>query len=213
MRLRHIAGALAEIQRHPLVVTEAAALKMAGQWSSCYAKPQPLVLEVGMGRGRFITAQAQADAMRNYLGLELREETILDATQRLAGWEPANLRFLHADALRLAEYFAPAEVDALYLLFSDPWPKNRHAKRRLTAPPFLAQYARVLNPAGTLIYKTDGEAFYDWSLESFAAGGWRLLEQSRDWPLPAAEVISEYETRFRQRGQPIYYARLAPPGA
>lgn len=211
MRLRHIAGAQETVAAHPLVITEAKALGLAGQWQSCYQQPQPLVLEIGMGRGRFITNQAQADPHRNYLGLEMRAETILDALQRCKEQQPANLRFLNANALGLAEYFAPAEVAEIYLLFSDPWPKKRHAKRRLTAPSFLDLYGKILHPAGSLIYKTDGAAFYDWSLACFAEHGWQLLESSRDWPLLDTEVISEYETRFRKRGQPIFYARLARP--
>ena len=210
MRLRHIAGAREAVDNHPLVVAETKALTMAGNWQNCFAVRQPLVLEIGMGRGRFLTALAQQQSGYNHIGLELREETILDALARVQDTACDNLRFLHAHAEHLAEIFAQGEVERIYLLFSDPWPKKRHAKRRLTAPSFLALYKQILAPEGELIYKTDGEEFYDWSTEMFTAAGWRLQESSRNRPEQPGEVISEYETRFRKKGQPIYYARYKP---
>jgi tRNA (guanine-N7-)-methyltransferase len=210
VRLRHIAGAREQVNNHPLVVAEEQALAMAGSWQNCFAVKQPLVLEIGMGRGRFITALAKQQAGYNHIGLELREETILDALARVQDTACDNLRFLHARAEHLTTMFAPGEIERMYLLFSDPWPKKRHAKRRLTAPSFLALYQQILAPAGELIYKTDGEEFYDWSCEMFVEGGWHLQESSRDWPEQPREVISEYETRFRKKGQPIYYARYRP---
>lgn len=211
MRLRRIPQALPQVHSHPLVTTEQEALSLAGCWQRRFAKDQPLHLEIGMGRGRFITAAAAAHPQINYLGLERRAECLLSALTRLAEPYSANLRLLHADASLLTKIFAPGELDAIYLQFSDPWPKSRHAKRRLTSAEFLSQYQAILQPAGVLIFKTDGAAFYQWSLKNFMAAGWRTSRASADWPAATDGAMSEYELRFRKLGLPIYYAELTPP--
>lgn len=211
MRLRRIPQALPQVHSHPLVTTERETLHLAGHWRQLFAKEQPLHLEIGMGRGRFLTMAAAAHPEYNYLGLERRAECLLSSLARLAEPYPANLRLLHADASLLAEMFAPGELDAIYLQFSDPWPKSRHAKRRLTSAAFLNQYQGILQPAGVLIFKTDGAAFYHWSCENFAAAGWHKNRANENWPAAADGAASEYELRFRRLSLPIYYAEFSPP--
>jgi len=208
MRLRRIPDAMALVHSHPLVVTEAAALTMAGCWQKHFATGNPLHLEIGMGRGLFLTRAAAAHPQHNYVGLERRAEPLLNALERLAEPYPANLRLLHADASLLTQIFAPNELDVIYLHFPDPWPKSRHAKRRLTAPAFLSQYQQILQPAGHLTLKTDSAAFYHWSCANFQEAGWRLTRASEDWPLAPEEAISNYEQRFRAMMKPICYAEL-----
>ncbi|MCL2496479.1 MAG: tRNA (guanosine(46)-N7)-methyltransferase TrmB [Clostridiales bacterium] len=208
MRLRRIPEAMARVHGHPLVITETQAMTMAGCWRRHFGADNPLHLEIGMGRGLFLTRAAAAHTRHNYVGLERRAEPIDSALERLTAPYPANLRLLHADAALLTRIFAPGELDVIYLHFPDPWPKSRHAKRRLTAPAFLSQYQQILQPAGVLIFKTDGAAFYQWSCANFKQAGWQLARSGEDWPLTDGEIISGYEQRFRALGQPVCYAEF-----
>jgi len=211
MRLRRIPAARTLVDNHPLVITERQALLLPGRWRQMFAAEQPLQVEIGVGQGRFLQAEAAARPKQNYVGVERRAEPLLWLIKQVQEPYPANLRLLHGEAARLTEIFAPGEVDVLYLFFSDPWPKSRHAKRRLTAPSFVQAYQRILRSAGRLIFKTDGAAFYHWSYANFQHAGWQTAENSEDWPLQAGEAISNYEQRFRDLGQPIYYAEFVAP--
>jgi tRNA (guanine-N7-)-methyltransferase len=211
MRLRRNLKARPLVESHALVVTEQTALSLAGRWRGCFAADKPLHIEIGMGQGRYLNAAALSHPEHNYLGLEKRAEPLMWLLKQMQEPHPANLRILCAEAALLPEIFAPGEVDTLYLLFPDPWPKIRHAKRRLTSPAFVEVYQCILKPAGRLIFKTDGAAFYHWSCENFKEAGWRLAKASEDWPLRAGEIITNYEQRFRDLGQAICYAELIPP--
>jgi tRNA (guanine-N7-)-methyltransferase len=209
MRLRRNLKARSLVDSHALVVTEQTALSLAGHWGHYFAADNPLHIEIGMGQGRFLYAAALSHPEHNYLGLEKRAEPLMLLLKQMQEPPPANLRILRTEAALLPEIFAPGEVDTLYLFFPDPWPKSRHAKRRLTSPAFVEVYQRILKPAGRLIFKTDGAAFYHWSCEIFKQAGWRLAAASEDWPLRAGETITNYEQRFRDLGQQIYYAEFA----
>ncbi|MCL2678645.1 MAG: tRNA (guanosine(46)-N7)-methyltransferase TrmB [Clostridiales bacterium] len=203
MRLRRQPQAKIAVQASPLVLPDPLALR--GKWRGLLG-PAPLRLEIGMGRGRFITAQALSDPQSSYLGLDFREEMVFLALSRLQGHEPANLRFLWCNAALLPEIFAPGELDGLYLNFPDPWPKARHAKRRLTHELFWRQYAQVLAEGGEIRLRTDARDFFEWSLESLRGGPFALLQADYDAPLPEAGEASEYEERYRALGQSIYSA-------
>ena len=211
MRLRRIPEAKTEILQSPLLVQDPTQYR--GAWRKLLGLPPgaPLRLEVGMGRGKYITAAAQARPAEGFLGLELREEMIYFALRRLQGWQPSNLRFLWQDAALLAEFFAPGEISEILLPFSDPWPKARHSKRRLTSPRFLPLYAHILAATGSLCFKTDNMDFFYWSREQVRAAGFAILAESHDLPPRADALGSEYEQRFRSLGQPIYALRLAKP--
>ncbi len=210
MRLRTLPGSKEQIAEHSLLTVAYNQLPPAG-WHQKFALEQPIHLEIGMGRGRFITGLTRANPHINYIGLEVKAEVILTAIERLAGQIPPNLLFLHGGADNLAELLPANSIEQIYLLFSDPWPKKRHHKRRLTDKRFLDQYAQVLGQNGRLIFKTDGEEFFAWSRQSFCENGWQIIEESHDYQLAENEIISEYENRFRQKGQPIFYALLTPP--
>ncbi|MCR4963014.1 MAG: tRNA (guanosine(46)-N7)-methyltransferase TrmB [Firmicutes bacterium] len=213
MRLRHIPGAAAAVCQNPLVLTEEEAVSHKGQWLR-FSGGRPLHLEIGMGRGRFIFSAAQADAAGFFIALEVRPEMVLQALQRFAGEEdagqPGNLRLLWCDAARLADIFAPGEVSTIYLNFPDPWPKNRHQKRRLTAPSFLSVYQHILQEQGQLCFKTDNLPLFEWSKENFLAGNWHIQHISNDLPLAESAIVTEYESRYRKRGQPIFYLAASP---
>lgn len=202
MRLRHIAGAAEFVAAHPQVIQEQQALSLPGQWPEVFANSHPLHLEIGMGRGRFLLSAAQAEPQINFIGLELCEEVIMQALQRYQQL-PENIRILWLNAQLLDQVFAPGEIAKIYLNFPDPWPKNRHAKRRLTWDDYLQKYRRVLAAAGTLRFKTDNPQLFDWSRARFAANGWEPLTLSHDLPLEESGIISEYEARYRRLGQPI----------
>jgi len=211
MRLRRIPQAQPLVDSHYLVITEQKALSLAGCWRQLFATDKPLIVEIGMGRGRFLYAAAAAHPEYNYLGLERRAEPLLWLLKEAREPYPANLRIIHSEAALLAQIFSPGEVATLYLFFPDPWPKSRHAKRRLTSLAFVEIYQRILQPAGRLIFKTDGAAYYHWSSANFTKAGWRLRQACEDQPAANIEAVSSYERRFRDLGQPIYYAEFISP--
>ena len=132
----------------------------------------------------------------------------------LEGGCPDNLRFYSGNADRIDELFSAHSIDRIYLNFSDPWPKARHAKRRLTYRSFLARYARVLRDGGDLAIKTDNDALFDFTLEELAEAGWTVLEQTRDLhasPYAEGNVMTEYEMAFSEKGKNINYVRALPP--
>ena len=183
-----------------------------GQWQKYFGGQAPLFLEIGSGRGRFITTAAMQDPNHHYIALELREEMVQTSIDRLEGNIPPNLCFLWQDAAFLTEAFAPGEVERIYLHFSDPWPKRRHAKRRLTHRNFLAQYQEVLSPTGELILKTDSYDLFTFSQHELVACGWRLEEV--DWAyhetVDPTNIPTEYELRFRRQGKPLYRLTARP---
>lgn len=210
MRLRHIPGAAETVTASKAVFDQQRAPGLKGCWREIFANDRPIHVEIGMGRGRFLLASAAAFPAHNFIGLEIREEMIMQALER-AETLPSNIRFLWLNAGLLEEIFAEQEIARIYLNFPDPWPKSRHAKRRLTSAPYLKKYKAVLEKDGTVRFKTDKPELFAWSEESFAAGGWELLTFSYDLPLAEAGIVSEYETRYRRLGQPIFFAEWRKP--
>ncbi|MDO4581213.1 MAG: tRNA (guanosine(46)-N7)-methyltransferase TrmB [Bacillota bacterium] len=205
MRLRHDAAAEGLIRASALVYDQREAEANRGRWRQLLGGGKSLHLEIGMGRGRFIIASAVAYPDIAFIGLELRAEMLMQALRRLDGAEPDNLRLLWSNADYLAELFDERELDRIYLNFPDPWPKSRHAKRRLTAPRYLELYRRLLRPGGELSLKTDNRELFEFSLANFRDNGW--LQADVDFALPLAKsgLLSEYEMRYRRREQPIFY--------
>lgn len=205
-RLRNIPGARERIAESPLVIQEPE--QHRGHWRAAFSKEAPLFVEIGAGKGKFLTGMAAAHPENNYLGIEMYSAVLLKAVQRAEGQEALpNLRFLRFDATEIASIFAPGEAAGIYLNFSDPWPKDRHAHRRLTSDRFLARYEQILSPGGRLEFKTDNLALFDYSLEMLRERGWLLLACTRDLygeqELLAGNVASEYEEKFSGRGNPI----------
>lgn len=207
MRLRNIPGAREAVAASPFCVS--ADPSMRGKWRSLFGEVCALHLEIGSGKGRFLIEQAKRRKECAFLGMERTSTVMYKALKKLGREEeaPGNLRFVLADAMLLESLFAAGEVDRIYLNFSDPWPKERHAMRRLTGAAFLARYARVLARDGVIEVKTDNRALFDWSEEQVRAAGWRIEAMTHD--LHADEhmrqnnVMTEYEERFSALGHPI----------
>lgn len=170
-------------------------------------------LEIGMGKGSFLTKYASLEPDKFFLGIESQIEVIYYAACKIRESELANIRILHGNADNIEEWFSAGQVDSIYVNFCDPWPKARHAKRRLVARKFLAKYKKIIKPGGILQFKTDNKDLFAFALEEFAFCGLPLLEESRD--LHKSEISNtvwtEYEQKFNQLGMPICYARVLFP--
>lgn len=210
MRLRNIPGAQEAILESPYVIQEPD--KHKGQWASVFEKKQPLHLEVGMGKGRFLMDMARLHPEINYIGIEMYDSVLLRALQkreeqREQGVCLANLFFMRMDARLLPEVFKKGEVSKIYLNFSDPWPKARHAKRRLTSRQFLARYDQILTPDGKVEFKTDNRELFEFSLEEVKEAGWNLqkctFDLHHDPEMIKGNVMTEYEEKFSSMGNPI----------
>ena len=165
-----------------------------------------LYVEIGMGKGQFITQMAMLHPEINYIGIEKYSSVLVRALDKFDREPLENLRFLRMDAEDILEFFDQGEISGIYLNFSDPWPKDRHAKRRLTSLPFLKRYERVLEHGGELQFKTDNRPLFDFSLKELDKAGWKLLDFTydlhKDGPAPG-NVMTEYEEKFFKLGNPI----------
>lgn len=179
-----------------------------GRWRELFGNDHPLFLEIGCGKGRFILESARRNPDINYLAIEREEGALIMATERAMKMELPNLRFLDVDAARLTEFFADGEIDRIYLNFSDPWPKDRHAKRRLTSKEFFARYNVILKADGRVEFKTDNRPLFDFSVESVKEAGWKLdavtYDLHHDEELCQGNVMTEYEEKFSSKGNPIH---------
>jgi tRNA (guanine-N7-)-methyltransferase len=167
---------------------------------------KPLYIEIGMGMGDFITQSAALHPEIFYVGLEREETCVARAIRKARDLALNNFKVILADAMNIEELCEENSLDLIYLHFSDPWPKKRNHKRRLTYPPFLKSYAKVLKDQGILVLKTDNEGFYDDSLTYFEASEFRLLDVSRDYHAQG-EPMTAYQAKFTAEGKPIYYAK------
>lgn len=178
-----------------------------GRWQDIFARGErPLWVELGTGKGQFIAGLAARHEDVNIIGIELQRGVLYYAGQKVAAAELANVRLVEGDISELPNAFAPGEVDRFYLNFCDPWPKARHAKRRLTHRGFLKKYATLLAPQGEIHFKTDNHDLFYFSIEEFQALGWTLRDVTDDLHQnePAENVRTEYEQKFSAKGQPIY---------
>lgn len=213
MRLRRKPEAKELLFAHPLVETPTK-IKL-GTWRQRFStQTAPLYIEIGTGKGQFLAKASRQFPEINWIGIERIEEPLLQAVQKGEEYKTTNLRYLWGDANLLNELFAPNEIDQIYLHFSDPWPKKRHAKRRLTHRSFLSRYQEVLSPQGHIILKTDSESLYQFSLEEFKEMGWTIQQQS--WDLhqseyASANITTEYEDKFVAKGMPIFYVKVSSP--
>lgn len=208
MRLRHKPWAADYIKENKdIVVLDP--FKQKGNWQDVFPTKQPIVLEIGTGKGQFISNMAKKNPNRNFIGMERAESIIVTAIQKVKDSEVNNAHLIHENAKDLREMFDENEIDMLYLNFSDPWPKTRHEKRRLTYRTFLEQYQTILNDQGEVILKTDNRQFFEYSLVSFSQYGMKLEEVTLDLHALQDEsnVMTEYEEKFSSKGQPIYRCR------
>lgn len=179
---------------------------LKGKWRDLFESRLPLHVELGTGKGKFIAGMAEQQERINFVGIEAQKDVLYYAAQKAQQKELANVRLLVFDVNNILTIFAPGEIDRLYINFCDPWPKNRHAKRRLTHIGFLEKYRTILKPGGQLWFKTDNLPLFEFSLEQFAEFG--LKPENITYDLHNSgfigNVMTEYETKFSSLGQPIY---------
>ena len=205
MRLRHKPWAKEKIEQHPQYVV-ANPENFKGKWHEAFGTDLPLHIEVGTGKGQFITGMAKANPGINYIGIELFDSVIVAALDRLIEEDLPNLKLLNVNASDLDKYFTKNDVDRVYLNFSDPWPKSRHDKRRLTYKDFLKLYEDILVDGGEIHFKTDNQGLFEYSLMSFSAYGLLLKYVSLDFHKSDYEgnIMTEYEQKFSEQGNRIY---------
>lgn len=208
MRLRNIAGSREVIAQSPFVVEEDRLFHCPGTWHEIFGNDRPIRIEIGMGKGRFIHTMAKEHPEYNYIGIEKYSSVLLRAIQKMEEETLPNLKFIRMDAEDVAKVFAPGEVERIYLNFSDPWPKDRHAKRRLPSREFLARYDVILKKDGVLEFKTDNRALFDFAVEELEPAGWEAkvitYDLHGDAALMEGNVMTEYEEKFSSLGNPIY---------
>lgn len=210
MRQRYKPWADDFLQDHQdLIIPEPA--NNQGKWQDLFSKKQAIHLEIGTGKGQFLIGMAKQHPDINFIGIEVVKSIIVTAGEKALDAELDNLLLIHADANHLLEYFAEDEISMIYLNFSDPWPKNRHEKRRLTFSAFLKQYQKVLVPQGEIVLKTDNRGLFEYSLESFSVYGMLLEEVNLDLHaiLDPLNIMTEYEEKFSEKGQLIYRCRTS----
>ena len=212
MRLRKIPKAGEYIAAHKaLAVVGGEHLK--GQWQQVFEEKQPLHIEIGMGKGAFINEMARRHPRINFIGIELYDSVLLRSLEKLVAHPLPNLRLLQANAANLREVFADKEVSKIYLNFCDPWPKARHTKRRLTYVGFLNVYKEILETAGLLQLRTDQRELFEYSLLSFNHYGMKFSDVSVNLheKVDLNHVMTEYERKFHELGQPIYFLEATFP--
>jgi tRNA (guanine-N7-)-methyltransferase len=205
MRLRHKPWAKDKLSAYPQYVIQAPE-DWKGKWDQAFSQKGPIHIEIGTGKGRFITEMAKANPSINYIGVELQESVIVSALDRLIEAEVPNLKLMNINAEKLKDYFEKGEIARVYLNFSDPWPKTRHEKRRLTYKTFLDSYQSVLIDKGEVHFKTDNQGLFEYSLKSFSEYGMLLKYVSLDLHNSDYEgnIMTEYEEKFSNRGNRIY---------
>ena len=207
MRLRNVKGSRETIAANDYVMhlpEEYESYK--GRWKEFFGNENPIHIEIGMGKGQFIMELAKMNPDINYIGIEKYSSVLVRALEKRPELETKNLIFIRMDAEDIAKVFDKDEIDRIYLNFSDPWPKDRHAKRRLTSTQFLSKYNQFLQPDGKVIFKTDNRPLFDFSLEQVEEAGWTLENHTFDLhnsEFVEGNVMTEYETKFVTEGKPI----------
>ena len=206
MRLRNVPGAREAIAEHSMTFTEPE--KNKGQWKEIFGNDRPIRIEIGMGKGNFIIQMAQENPEINYIGIEKYSSVLIRALEKCEELELNNLKFIRMDAEYICDVFEKDEVDRIYLNFSDPWPKDRHAKRRLTSRQFLGRYDQILKPDGIIEFKTDNDQLFEFSLEEIPEANWKLVDSTWDLhnneELCKGNIMTEYEAKFSSMGNPIH---------
>ncbi|WP_088013563.1 tRNA (guanosine(46)-N7)-methyltransferase TrmB [Gottfriedia acidiceleris] len=210
MRLRHKPGAADQVKQNAHYVIPNPS-EQKGKWKEIFQNDQPIHIEVGTGRGRFMVGMAKANPHINYIGIEKYTSVISDALDKLIEAEVPNLKLLNVDAQKLTDFFEDGEIDRVYLNFSDPWPKVRHEKRRLTYKTFLNMYQQILKNDGEIHFKTDNQDLFEFSIMSMANYGMTMHFLSLDLHNSDFEgnIMTEYEEKFSSKGNRIYRVEAA----
>ena len=208
MRLRNIPRAEGVIREHRFVIKRPEDQK--GCWKQVFGNRNPVYIEIGMGKGRFLLNMAKAHPNINFVGIERYSSVLLRAIEKFDTeefCELKNVRFVCMDARNVEDVFAQDEVSRIYLNFSDPWPKARHARRRLTSVEFLARYEKNLCEGGLLEFKTDNTELFRFSLEQLEEAGWPLecftFDLHHNEVMNQGNIMTEYEEKFSSKGNPV----------
>ena len=210
MRVRNRKGATELLEAHPqYVILNPADAK--GSWQEIFGNDHPIHVEVGSGKGAFVSGMAKANPEINYIGIDIQKSVLSYALDKVLATDVPNIKLLWVDGSDLTDYFEEGEIDRLYLNFSDPWPKKRHEKRRLTYQSFLATYQQILPENGEIHFKTDNRGLFDYSLVSLSQYGMTLKGVWLDLHASDFEdnVLTEYEQKFANKGQVIYRVEAA----
>ncbi|MBF1698816.1 tRNA (guanosine(46)-N7)-methyltransferase TrmB [Streptococcus sanguinis] len=210
MRVRNRKGATELLEAHPqYVILNPADAK--GRWQEIFGNDHPIHVEVGSGKGAFVSGMAKANPEINYIGIDIQKSVLSYALDKVLATAVPNIKLLWVDGSDLTDYFEEGEIDRLYLNFSDPWPKKRHEKRRLTYQSFLATYQQILPENGEIHFKTDNRGLFEYSLVSFSQYGMKLKGVWLDLHASDFEdnVLTEYEQKFANKGQVIYRVEAA----
>ena len=202
MRLKNVPGSREKIAESEYVVKN---VRGSG-WNEVFENAAPLRLEIGMGKGAFLMKTAALTPEINFIGIEKYSSVLIRAVEKQEAAKLINVRFLRMEAEYIEEIFNPGQIDRIYLNFSDPWPKERHAKRRLTSQAFLARYAVILKEGGEIEFKTDNTDLFEFSVGEARLAGWEIILETRD--LHGSEfcegnVMTEYEEKFAGLGNKI----------
>lgn len=210
MRVRNRRGATELLEAHPqYVILNPADAK--GRWQEIFGNDHPIHVEVGSGKGAFVSGMAKANPEINYIGIDIQKSVLSYALDKVLATDVPNIKLLWVDGSDLTDYFEEGEIDRLYLNFSNPWPKKRHEKRRLTYQSFLATYQQILPENGEIHFKTDNRGLFEYSLVSFSQYGMKLKGVWLDLHASDFEdnVLTEYEQKFANKGQVIYRVEAA----
>ena len=208
MRLRRkpwIDHAILEYKDFVYLSPEEIAEAAKAGWQEAFSRPAPLYVELGTGKGRFVSGMAERHPETNFIGIEVQRDVLYYAAKKVRERSLPNVRLLHFDIAGIEEIFRPGEVNAFFINFCDPWPKTRHAKRRLTHVSFLARYRRLLSAGGKLYFKTDNRPLFDFSLGQFAEAGLKVQNVTFDLHAESApdNIMTEYEEKFSGLGEKI----------
>ena len=206
MRLKNVPGAREAVADSEYVINEPEGFK--GFWAKrVFGNDNPIHIEIGMGKGKFITELAIINPKINYIGIEKYSSVLIRALEKMQQAMLPNLRFIRMDAEDIESIFSNNEIDRIYLNFSDPWPKDRHTKRRLPSRRFLQRFANIMKAEGVIEFKTDNRQLFDFALEEAPEAGWTILESTfdlhNDAKLCEGNIMTEYEEKFSSIGNPI----------
>ena len=206
MRLRNVAGSREVIGESRFVIQNPDMWK--NSWKELFGNDNPIHIEIGMGKGRFIMDMARIHPEINYVGIEKYSSVLIRGVQKMEEEKLPNIYFIRMDATEITDVFGQGEVDRIYLNFSDPWPKDRHAKRRLPSHEFLTRYDVILSKEGRLEFKTDNKELFNYAMDELPVAGWHAeqvtFDLHHDALMMEGNVMTEYEERFSSKGNPIY---------
>lgn len=214
MRLRNVKHAKELIEKNSQIVIKKPN-ELKGLWNKLFNNDNPVELEIGCGKGKFIVDKAILNKNINFIGIEKFDSVIVRGIEKLLEKPLQNVKLIRVDAENIENIFAKSEVNIIYLNFSDPWPKNRHAKKRLTSKKYLDRYSNILVNNGEIRVKTDNYKLFEFSMMSFNNHSKYVIDEiSLDLykNLPEDNVRTEFEMKFVEKGNRIYYIKAIYKG-